>query len=72
MDRMQSQPLRADVEDGQVVLDGRGIAATLTAADADTTARALAQAAFEANGRTGAAPTSIPPVYRRWSDDLEA
>jgi len=72
MDQMQPQPLVADVEDGRVILDGRGIVATLTAADAAKTADALAKAASDASRPNGTAQDTAPAARQRWSDDLEA
>jgi hypothetical protein len=54
-----------------VVLDGRGIVATLTAADADTTARALARAASHAHRERGQMREPKMTVRQRWNDDLE-
>jgi hypothetical protein len=72
MKREQRQPLSADAEAGQVVVDGQGIVATLSGPDAAATAELLARAAKEARRQLKAGAGVPPPAQTRWSDDLEA
>ncbi len=48
MNRKQPAPLLANAEDGDVVIEGQGVAATMPGPIAAATARALADAAEEA------------------------